>query len=121
MSPPAAALGLALALALAGCTFLRPEGEESLTARNLDVQPLSAVVRIEQIEGGFVLFDEAMMLGVGAQQAFALALRPGPHAVSVTTSTGIVEAVGIEIPERGDTAIDVAFRRGGATVTTTSG
>lgn len=116
-----AALGLSLSLGFAGCASLRSEGEESLTVRNDDGRALSAVVTIEQKEGGFRVFGGSMALGPGGQKVYALAMRPGAHTVGVTTSTSIVESVEIEIPEAGDTAIEIVFRRGSASIITTSG
>lgn len=66
------------------------------------------------------MLDETFTLGVGASREFVLALRPGAHTVSVTASHGVVETVPIVIPDTGDTAIEVSFHRGGASVTTTT-
>lgn len=116
----AVVLGLSLGLSLAGCTFLRSEGEESLVVRNLDSRPLSVVVSIEQREGNLRVFGESVALAPGAERGFVLAMRPGEHTVSVTTSTSIVDSVAILIPETGDTGIEILIRRTSATITTTS-
>ncbi|HVM45814.1 MAG TPA: hypothetical protein VM582_07750 [Candidatus Thermoplasmatota archaeon] len=114
------AAALVLALLLPGCAFLRAEGDEALVLRNLDIQPLTAVVRITQETGDVPIFGENVFMERGQTREYALAMRPGPHMVAVTTSTSIQEFIEVNIPERGDTTIEIEFRRGSATVKTTS-
>lgn len=111
---------LALALMLPGCALLEGEGSESLTLRNEDVQPLEAIIQIVQEVGEIVIFHESVVLQPRDARGFDLAMRPGDHRVLVTTSTRLQEFLEITIPDTGDTAIDVEFRRGTARITTTS-
>lgn len=114
------ALGLVLAVALGGCSSLRSEGEESLVVRNSTGEPLTVVLSITQQAGDIMVFGESMGLGVGEAREFALALRTGAHTVALTTSNRLQEALALEVPDHGDTHIEIVVRRGGATMTTTS-
>lgn len=113
-------IALALAFAFPGCALLAGEGEETISVVNRDVQPVQVIVSVTQREGAFTIFGESIRLGPGDSQDYPLPARPGEHTVGVTTSTGIQEYVVVEIPEKGDTLIEVVLRRGMATVTATS-
>lgn len=111
-------LVLALVL-LPGCTLLEGEGAEKLVVRNADGRALSIVIAIDQVEGGVRVFGEEVFLDVGQAREYALAMRPGLHEAQLTTSTGASETVPFDIPERGDSTIEVVAVRGGATLSVT--
>jgi len=111
---------LLAALLLSGCAALDREGEESLVVVNADGQPIQAVIVIAVRDGGERVFSESLVLRPSESQEYALAMRPGEHTVSVTTSTSIQESVVVRVPQKGDTAIEIRFFRGGANIKTTS-
>lgn len=111
---------LLLVVPLAGCAALMPEGEETLTIRNGANGAITALVSIEQEEGGFVVFRQEVFLERGAADEFVVAMRPGAYLVDVATSTGIFEKIRLELPSRGDTAIEVLVLPRSASITTRS-
>lgn len=111
---PAAAL--ALAVLLAGCTFLA-EGEERLVVRNESGQAVSVILRLAQDEGSFVVFSDDSYYANGAAREFALALRAGAHTLDVTTTNRIQERLVFDVPSRGDTRLELAVGPTSATLT----
>lgn len=121
--PPGAlarlAAALPLALLLAGCLDqFRPEGEESLTIRNLDQQPVEVIFRIQTAEGGgaFTVFAQDIVLEVGEAREYVLALSAGGYRAFLTTSTRIDEVFPLEVPPRGDSHYELRIVRGAATL-----
>lgn len=113
-----APLALALSLAFAGCLdFLRGEGEESLTIRNADVQPVEIILTITHEASGLRVFGEDVVLQQGDAREYPLVMRPGDHLVSLTTSTRLSERFGIAVPDRGDAHFELVVRRGSASLT----
>lgn len=110
-------LALLLALAtLPGCAMLEGEGEEVLVVSNQDPQPLRVIFIIEQVEGGFRVFGEDLSLEGHGSRTFDVTMRPGAHRAHITTSTGADEVLAFEIPEKGDTQIELSVHRRGATL-----
>lgn len=108
---------MGIVVLLAGCLDqLRPEGEESITIRNLEPQTVEVIVRIQTQEGGFVVFFEDVVLETGAARQYVAAMRPGGHVVYVTTSTRIDEVFPIEVPTRGDAHFELTLARGSASL-----
>lgn len=97
--------------------FLEGEGEEALTIRNADIQPVEVILTITHEESGIRVFGEDVVLEQGGAREYALALRPGEHQVALTTSTRLSEIFGMRVPERGDSSFELVVRRGSATFT----
>lgn len=99
----------------AGCLdFTRGEGEESLLIRNAKAEPVRAILRIEDLYSGVPVFSQDLTLAPQAQNEFALAIRPGTYLIQIDTTSSVNERLTFDIPEHGDTLVELAFTAEGA-------
>lgn len=111
----ALALALAPALALPGCAKPGP-GEETLVVTNGAGRFVEVILRIVMPEAGIILFDEDFGLENGASRTFQPDLPPGELVLQLASTNGLQETFPVELPERGDSRIDVTVARGSATI-----